>query len=291
MSLVFLSIKIPLKPFTTLMSKMKRLSEGDFDTRLEFGTILASHPAFSELSDSFNKMAEELGNTELLRSDFINNFSHEFKTPIVSITGFAGLISKGNITEEERVAYARAIEEESLRLSSMATNVLCLTRVENQKILTNLSKFNLSEQLRSAILLLEGEWTAKELDMLPEFDEYDIEANEELLKEVWINLIDNAIKFTPVGGKILITAEDTGKSLAVNIANEGEKIPEDMSEKIFGKFYQLDKSHTTKGNGIGLAIVKRVVELHGGKVTVYWADNMNNFRVILPKSQGKRTEE
>ena len=173
----------------------------------------------------------------------------------------------------------------------MATNVLCLTRVENQKILTNLSKFNLSEQLRSAILLLEGEWTAKELDMLPEFDEYDIEANEELLKEVWINLIDNAIKFTPVGGKILITAEDTGKSLAVNIANEGEKIPEDMSEKIFGKFYQLDKSHTTKGNGIGLAIVKRVVELHGGKVTVYWADNMNNFRVILPKSQGKRTEE
>ena len=155
MSLVFLSIKLPLKPFTTLMDKMKSLSEGDFETRLKFGNIIASHPAFSELSDSFNRMAEELGNTELLRSDFINNFSHEFKTPIVSITGFARLLAKGNLTEEERATYAKAIEEESLRLSSMATNVLSLTRVENQKILTNLSYFNLSEQLRSAILLLQ----------------------------------------------------------------------------------------------------------------------------------------
>ena len=289
MSLVFLSIKLPMKPFATLMRKMKRLSEGDFDTRLEFGSILSSHPAFAELSESFNKMAEELGNTELLRSDFINNFSHEFKTPIVSITGFARLLSKSNLSEEERRSYAGAIEEESLRLSSMATNVLALTRVENQAILTDVTSFNLSEQLRSAILLLEGEWTAKNLEIIPDFEEYNIEANEELLREVWINLIGNAIKFSDDGGRISIEVEDTGKSIAVTVGNTGEKIPDDKVDKIFGKFYQLDKSRSTKGNGIGLAIVKRVVTLHGGKITVYHTDGMNYFRVLLPKAQAERS--
>lgn len=289
-SLVFLSIKIPLKPFNTLIKKMRSLSEGDFDTRLDFGTVLSAHPAFAELSESFNKMAEELGNTELLRGDFINNFSHEFKTPIVSITGFARLLAKGNLSEEERIAYSKAIEEESQRLSSMATNVLFLTRVENQTILTNLSEFNLSEQIRSSILLLEAEWTAKNIDMIPDFDEYVIEANEELLKEVWINLIGNAIKFSEDGGQIIIDVEDIGRSLAVTVSNTGEKIPDDKTEKIFGKFYQLDKSHSTKGNGIGLAIVKRVVALHEGKVSVYYSDGMNHFRILLPKLQGKGEE-
>ena len=200
--LAFFSSRIPLKPINNLINKMNRLAAGDFKARLEFGETLSSHPAFKEISSSFNTMAEELENTELLRNDFINNFSHEFKTPLVSITGFAKLLAKGNLTEEQKREYLSAIEEESIRLSSMATNVLKLTKVENQTILSDLTTFNLSEQIRSAVLLLEREWTEKKLELELEFDDYEIEASEELLKEVWINLFDNAVKFTPRCGTV-----------------------------------------------------------------------------------------
>ena len=182
--IAFFSSYIPMKPIEDSINKMKRLAAGDFKTRLKFGGIISSHPAAKEFEDSFNTMAEELGNTELLRSDFINNFSHEFKTPIVSITGLANLLEVGNLTEEQRVQYARAIREESMRLSSMASNVLSLTKVENQAILTDISTFNLSEQVRSAILLLEEKWTVKDIDLHIEFEEHLIEGNEELLMQV-----------------------------------------------------------------------------------------------------------
>ena len=172
--IAFFSSRIPLKPINNLINKMNRLAAGDFKARLHFGNVLSSHSAFNEISTSFNKMAEELENTELLRNDFINNFSHEFKTPIVSITGFAGLLSKGNLTEEQKAVYIRSIEEESKRLAAMATNMLNLTKVENQTILTDISSFNLSEQIRSAVLLLEDRWTRKNIDLQPDFDEYII---------------------------------------------------------------------------------------------------------------------
>ena len=157
----FFGSRIPLKPVNELINKMNRLAAGDFQTRLKFGETMSSHPAVKELTTSFNTMAEELENTELLRSDFINAFSHEFKTPIVSITGLANLLEAGNLTEDERRQYARAIREESMRLSSLASNVLNLTKVENQTILTDLSHFNLSEQVRSAVLLLEENGQAR----------------------------------------------------------------------------------------------------------------------------------
>lgn len=147
-------------------------------------------------------MAEELENTQMLRSDFINNFSHEFKTPIVSIAGFAKLLRRGNLTDAQKEEYLAIIEEESLRLAAMATNVMNLTKVENQTILTDLTTFNLSEQIRACVLLLEEKWSRKELDLDLEFPEYTIRANEELLKQVWINLLDNAIKYSPNYGEI-----------------------------------------------------------------------------------------
>ena len=181
--IAFSSSHLPLKPVNDLINKMNRLAAGDFKTRLKFGNVISSHPAAKELTESFNTMATELENTEMLRNDFINSFSHEFKTPIVSITGLANLIECGNLSDEQRVKYARAIREESMRLSSMASNVLCLTKVENQTILTDVSRFNVSEQVRSAVLLLEEKWTKKNVDLQLDFDEYFIEANEELLKE------------------------------------------------------------------------------------------------------------
>ena len=283
--IAFSSSHIPLKPVNELINKMNRLAAGDFKTRLKFGNTLSSHPAAKELTESFNTMAEELENTEMLRSDFINAFSHEFKTPIVSITGLANLIECGNLTDEERVRYARAIREESMRLSSMASNVLNLTRVENQRILTDVSVFNLSEQLRSAVLLLEEKWERKEINLQLDFDEYFIEANEELLKQIWINLIDNAVKFVPHGGTVELEISENENEISVKIANTGSEIPKDKLDKIFNKFYQADESHATHGNGIGLAIVKRVVELHSGDVIVESNEKMTSFTVTLPKKQ------
>ncbi|MBR5123966.1 MAG: HAMP domain-containing histidine kinase, partial [Clostridia bacterium] len=156
--LVFFSIRIPLKPIHVLVTHMNRLATGDFKTRIKGKGPLANHPYVSEVNESFNKLAEELDHTEMLRTDFVNNFSHEFKTPIVSIAGLAKLLRKGNLTEEQKAVYLASIEEESLRLAAMATNVLNLTKVENQTILTDVSTFNLSEQVRSAFLLLETKW-------------------------------------------------------------------------------------------------------------------------------------
>jgi len=280
--LAFFSSRIPLRPINNLINKMNRLAAGDFRARLEFGSALNTHPAFREISTSFNTMAQELECTEMLRNDFINNFSHEFKTPIVSIRGFAKLLSRDDLTEAQRAQYVRAIEEESVRLSSMATNVLNLTKVENQTILTDTAVYNLSEQVRSAILLLEGKWSDKDIDLQLDFDEYTIEANEELVKQVWINLIDNAVKFTPRGGTVVIGITGDEKRLTVTVSNTGPDIPAEKIGKIFGKFYQADESHAGEGNGIGLAIVKRVVQLHRGEVTVKSENGTTTFAVTLP---------
>lgn len=277
--------KFYLQPVNRFIDQMNRLAAGDFQARLHFGKPISSHPAFREIEGSFNKMAEELESTEMLRSDFINNFSHEFKTPIVSITGFAKLLKHGDLTPEQREEYLDIIERESLRLAAMATNILDMTKVENQTILTDVTRFNLSEQLRSCVLLLlEGKWKTKEIDFSIEFDEHMIIGNQELLKHVWINLLDNAIKFSPEGGTVDVTIREQADALAVTIANRGSEIPKEQLSKIFHKFYQADESHSTEGNGIGLALVKKITQLHKGNVTVSSENGVTVFTVALPKT-------
>ena len=280
-----ITVKIPLRPFNRLINHMNRLAGGDFSTRMRYSGLAKKNPAFRELTDSFNALAEELENTQMLRSDFVNNFSHEFKTPIVSIAGFAKLLRRGNLTQPQKEEYLAIIEEESLRLASMATNVMNLTKVENQTILTDLTTFNLSEQIRSCVLLLEEKWSKKELDMDLEFEEYGIRANEELLKQVWINLFDNAVKYSPSHGEIKVRIQDKAETLAVSITNYGPDIPADKIGKIWGKFYQADESHASQGNGIGLAVVKQVVQLHGGTAAVKSGSGATTFTVELPKRE------
>ena len=275
--------KFPLKPIRDLIDGMDRLAAGDFKARVKAGPVLRRYPAFVAVTDSFNKMADELESTETLRSDFINNFSHEFKTPIVSIAGFAKLLRHGNPTPEQQREYLTIIEEESMRLSYMATNVLNLTKVENQTILTDVSEFNLSEQIRSCILLLESKWSKKNLDLQLDFDEHTVRANEELLKQVWINLLDNAVKFAPDGHTIQIRMTENENTLSIAIKNTGSEIPAESREKIFNKFYQADESHATQGNGVGLAIVKQIVRLHGGMISVSSENDVTEFVVELPK--------
>ena len=275
--------KIPFKPVRDLAANMNRLADGDFQTRIPSDPLIHRYPAFAEVIESFNKLAEELESTEMLRSDFINNFSHEFKTPIVSIAGFAKLLNRGDLTPQQQREYLQIIEEESLRLSYMATNVLNLTKVENQTILTDISEFNLSEQIRSCILLLENKWSKKDLELRLNFDEYQICANEELLKQVWINLLDNAVKFTPDCQMIDVRISQTEDDYSISICNTGSEIPPEQQKKIFNKFYQADESHAALGNGVGLTIVKRIVQLHGGSVGVTSENMVTTFTVYLPK--------
>ena len=282
----FFGSRVPLKPINNLINRMNRLADGDFHVRLHFGKSVSKIAAFNEVSKTFNTLAEELEKTEMLRSDFINNFSHEVKTPIVSIAGLAKLLKKGNLTEEQRLQYLNAIEEESMRLSHMTTSVLNLTKVENQTILTGVTSFNLSEQIRSAILLFEEKWTAKNLDLQLDFDEYMIEANEELLRHVWINLIDNAVKFVGRCGTVAVTVHEEGEQLVVTVSNTDSEIAPEKLDRIFNKFYQGDESHATEGHGIGLAIVRRVVELHGGEIGARSYNGLTTFTVQLPKRQG-----
>lgn len=278
----FLFGRLFVMPINGVINVMNRLATGDFKARVSFDTIFAKVPIVEELSDSINTMSEDLENTELLRLDFVNNFSHEFKTPIVSIAGFAKLLRSGDLTDEQREEYLAIIEEESKRLSSMATNVLSLTRVENQTILTDITKFNLSEQIRSCFLILEDKWTQKGLDLVLDFDEHEISANEELLCQVWINLIDNAIKFTPYGGTIRVRIASADENISVTVENTGSSISPENTRRVFQKFYQEDRSHATPGNGVGLAIVKRVVDLHGGLVWVSSENDVTAFTVKLP---------
>jgi len=280
--LAAITIRFPLKPVNKISNAMNQLASGNFGARLSFKGPLEKHPTVKEFTNSFNTMASELQQTEMLRSDFINNFSHEFKTPIVSITGFAKLLKRGNLPREKQTEYLDAIEEESVRLSQLATNVLNLTKVENQNILTDVNRFNLSEQLRTSALLLEGKWTKKHIELILPMDEFYINANEELLKQVWLNLLDNAIKFSPDYGTVEVQIKNS-QDTSVSISNYGDAIPEGSMDKIFNKFYQVDESHSKEGNGVGLAVVKKIVDLHDGEITVNCKDGKTTFIVTIPQ--------
>lgn len=280
--LTLLASRIPLKPVNKFLNVVNRLADGDYSVRLHYDGPLSQLPAVTEMTESINVLASELGQTELLRNDFINNFSHEFKTPIVSIAGFAKMLKRSDLTEEERIEYLDIIEEESLRLAQMANNVLDLTKVENQTILTNVQTFNLSEQIRTSVLLLERKWTKKNIEIILPDEEYEITGNMELLNLVWINVLENAVKFSPEFGQVKVNIRQNAKYTSVKVTNFSDDIPKEKLGKIFSKFYQADESHSTEGNGIGLAIVKKVTDLHHGTVQVKSENGETSFEIILP---------
>ena len=279
--LSFILGRFIITPVKTLITGMTKLAEGDFSTRITLGKYVDST---TDISKSFNALATHLQDTEILRSDFVNNFSHEVKTPLVSVTGLVSLLKNDKLPKEKRIQYIELIEEEIQRLSSMTTNMLNLSKLEKQEIVTDKTTFNLSEQIRTCVLLLEKKWTKKHTRLALDFDEHMLYANEDLLKQVWINLIDNSIKFSKDRGKVSIGIEENETDICVSISNTGEKIKDDDMDKIFNKFYQSDSSRHKEGHGIGLSIVSRIVYLHNGKVTVTSNDERTTFSVILPKN-------
>lgn len=258
----FMISRFPLKPLRRVIDATNRLASGDFSVRLH----LPGPSSFHEVETSFNRMAEELGSIEMLRSDFVDHFSHEFKTPIVSIKGFAEELKHDDLTPEQRNEYLDIIIHESSRLSQLATNVLNLSRVEKQTILANRERFDLTEQVRRCVLLFENKWEQRRLNLNVELDEVTIEGDEELLSQVWLNLIDNAVKFTPEGGCVDIRLQKGETSVVFLIRDDGYGISEEAQRHIFDKFYQGDASHTVSGNGLGLSIARRIVALHSGDI-------------------------
>ena len=273
---------ILLRPLNDLKEGLLKVSKGDFTVRLEEN----GNSELSHIQESFNIMVKELGNTELFRNDFINDFSHEFKTPMVSVYGFAKQLKKGGLTKEQEQEYIDIIINESQRLINMSSNILMLSKLENQEIITDKKDFSLDEELRRCVLQLLGQWGEKNQEVIPDLCEITYYGNSEMLKQVWLNVIGNAVKYTPDGGTIEVKLDINPKNeqeVRVRITDNGIGMDKATAERIFEKFYQGDSSHATGGNGLGLAMVKRIVELCGGRIRVKSEpDKGTQFTVYLP---------
>lgn len=273
------SSKLILKNIREFIEGTEKLSRGDFSVRINI-----KHPSeFKILSENFNLMAKELGGIEVLRTDFINNFSHEFKTPIISIKGFAEILKDDNLPKDERNEYLDIIIEESKRLTTLSNNVLNLSKIENVAILKDTKVFNIGEQLRQAILILHSKFENKNILLDINIGDYNINGSKEMLNQVWINLLDNAVKFNRENGIISIALKKKEDNIIITISDNGIGISKEALPKVFDKFYQGDTSHSTLGNGLGLAMVKKIIELHNGTIE---CDSVHlrgtRFTIMLP---------
>ena len=261
-----LTVQRPVKLITDAASKM---IDGDFSVRIEPIAKFATDDSFHEIIECINKMATELSSVETLRTDFIANVSHEMKTPLAVMQNYGTLLQAPALSEEKRVEYAKAITDASRRLADMMTNILKLNRLENQQIYPNLTTFDLGEQLCESLLQYESTWERKNIEIETDIAEgVLVSADAELLSLVWNNLFSNAFKFTEEGGRVSLTLAADEKYATVRIADTGCGMSAEIGAHIFEKFYQGDTSHATQGNGLGLALVKRVVDIMQGEIGV-----------------------
>lgn len=253
-----------LQPIHDLSKATSEVARGNFAVRVRE----PSDNEYGTLARNFNKMAQELSGIETLRGDFISNVSHEFKTPLASIQGFAKLLQDESLSPEDKREYTQIIIDETSRLTKLSSNILRLTKLENQTTIGKKNRFSIDEQIRKIILMLEPEWSKKNIDLDIDLEDVFYVGNEELMGQVWQNVINNAIKFTPEGGEIRVRLFRSDNGIVVKISDNGPSIPADKIEKIFEKFYQADHSRATEGNGLGLALVKRIIDLSGGHISV-----------------------
>ena len=270
-----------LKKTKRITTAINQIGNGDYSVSID-----EKHMApFSEVVSNLNHMSEKLQSVETLRADFINDFSHEFKTPISSINGFANLLLDSNVTDEERNEYLHIIANESARLAHLSEQTIMMSRLDTQTDIPNKKIFSLDEQIKQVIILLSKDWTAKKINMDVDLDPIMYYGNDSMMIHIWINLINNAIKFTPNQGTISITLKsDSSNNLPIifKITDSGKGMNEEQIKHIFDKYYQAEKSHSSHGLGLGLSIVSRTVQLCGGIIQVQSKPNMGStFNIRL----------
>ena len=266
------TVERPVKKITEATNKM---IEGDFTVRVKPIAKFATDDSFKEIIDCINKMAEELSGVETLRTDFIANVSHEMKTPLAVMQNYGTLLQAPDLSEEKRLEYAKGVTDASRRLAEMMTNILKLSRLENQQIFPQTTEFDLGEQLCECLLQFENVWEKKNIEIETDIAEnVKVEADTELLSLVWNNLFSNAFKFTEEGGTVSVSLTATEHYAIVKLKDTGCGMAAEVGAHIFEKFYQGDTSHATEGNGLGLALVKRVIDIMQGEIGVESAVGM-----------------
>ncbi len=257
------------RPVKEILNATDQLAKGNFKVRLNHVSIRNTRNEFDIIAENIDKLAQELSGIETLRTDFVSNVSHEIKTPIAVISNYSTILQDPNLTDEERINYAISISDAATRLSELITNILKLNKLENQQIFPETKRYDLGEQLRECILGFEQVWEEKEIELDTDIaDDVHISADPELLTLVWNNLLSNAFKFTPQGGTVNITLTQTKETAVVSVTDSGCGISKEDGKHIFDKFYQADRSHATQGNGLGLALVKRVVDIFEADISI-----------------------
>lgn len=277
--IILIAVRGIVKPIKRISNASKEVAKGNFDIEVE----VTSKDEIGQLTTDFNLMTKELKNIELLRKDFVSNVSHEFKTPITSIKGYSILIRDSNLTNEQIKEFSDIIANESERLSLLSSNLLKLSELDSKMIREQATEFSLDEQIRKTILILEVQWEKKQIDFDIELEKGYISGHMHLLQEVWLNLIQNAIKFSCHKGTIKISLTKCNDYVKVVIADNGFGISADEKDRIFERFYKGDKSRSNDGNGLGLTIVKRIIDLSKGRI--YFSSELgkgSSFVVELP---------
>lgn len=263
----------------TLSEAIQKVAAGDYSTRITEHKRAQMKPIY----DDFNKMCDELESVKLLRNDFINSYSHEFKTPIASINGFASLVLEKDLPEDEQKEYLKIIVDESARLSNLATSTILLSKLTAQTIVTDIEEYDLGEQLRECSVILSGTWLKKNMAFDVSLAQVMYKGNKEMMQHMWINLLDNAVKYTPEGGRVTVLVREENGYAIVKIKDTGEGISKDIQKSLFDPYFQGDSSHSRQGLGLGLSIVKRIVELCKGTISVRSTiGEGSEFTVILP---------
>ena len=256
------------KQFLQLGDGIRQISAGNFDVHIDEIPNADKDSDLNNLMISFNKMTEQLKETELLSSDFISNVSHEFKTPLMTIEGYVTLLDDDTLDKEERKKYIRIISEATHKLSNLTSNILKISKLDNSEIDLNVKEYNLSEQIREIIIMLEGSWEKKNIEFNLTLPDCMIINDEELLEQVWSNVIGNAVKFSNNDSKIDIYLSSTIDKVVVTVRDYGIGMSEETLKRLFDKFYQGDISHSSEGNGLGLTLVHKICELCHGTIDV-----------------------
>lgn len=279
------------KPLADIADAAREVAKGNFDVTIQYNRRRNKNKKPNDIEivfDSFNKMVAELKYNEMFKSDFISNVSHEIKTPLATIQGYATLLQDQKLPKKKREEYLTIIINATKQLTNLTSNILKLSKLENQGIFAKREEYNVAEQIRQSILALQSSWQEKDIELNIDLDEINLALDKDLMNQVWKNLFENAIKFTSPNGKISTTLKEDGDYVIATVSDNGAGMTETTKRHLFDKFYQGDNSHSKEGNGLGLALVKKILDIHGAEITVDSELNVGSTFTIKFKKTPKK---